>query len=336
MSNQPETRLNISKYTVMLFAITLSVVYNSAEAQQPGSSKSVVERPMPKGRTLAFRPLNDKNMKKGMRYQVFETTITGLNNGDSTLRDSLVTINDVHLTKSKDGYIVASTPKSVKRYVNSTVFDDPMSQIVVGVTAQLHLNNSGNATDLTGMNAIQSKLSALFPPDSAAAIMKSIGGSNIKMRVMGEWNGRLANLLNREMVIGDAKFDTSEVQLPNGHRLQSFIVSRIEDTIRIQGVWHVKVRISAATNPKDISTVSELSFRDVLRGFKLADSTLASYPMSKGAMTMKTELLLEMNTLLLKTEEFSRTFFMDPELQNNQPVYTRTMSYQRALRYQYQ
>lgn len=336
MFNLPESQsIHLSRIGVII-AIVCLLWSGDVSAQQSGSSKSVVERTGPRGRTIAFRPLNDKNMKKGLKYQVFETTISGVSYGDTTLRDSLVTLNDVHLTKTTDGYLVSSTPKSVKRFVNNTATEDPMSQLVVGITAKLHLNTTGSATDFTGLDAIQTKLNTLYPPDSATAIMKSIAGSNVKMRVMGEWNGRLANLLNREMVIGDARFDTGQIQLPNGHRLQSFIVSRIEDTIRIQGVWHVKVRVTAATNPKDISTVSELPFRDILRGFKMADSTLASYPMSKGAMIMKTELLLEMNTLLLKTEEFSRTFYMEPELQNNQPVYTRTMSYQRSLRYQYQ
>lgn len=278
-------------------------------------------------RVLKFNPTDVTN---------FTTAITNdrrsIHAGDTTGDTTYVSAKH-ELRRVKAGFVMNTRPLNTRK---TSVQNDRLAGLFTQLSYNQKLDSMGFAYSISGHEKLSRLIDSAFPPDTAAALKAILQPDVLAAREMGEWNGRMANVSGRSLLFNVPVIDTSFYTMPGGARLKYYIISRLTDTLRIQGKWCLQASITAATNPLDLATISRLPLKSIVDLFKIPDTVLGRYPAGKGAMRATTDLYVEMSTLLPRTETSQREIDYDIVVDTNRVYYRGRTIEVRTVQFQYQ
>ncbi|MDZ4723630.1 MAG: hypothetical protein SGI97_06980 [candidate division Zixibacteria bacterium] len=249
--------------------------------------------------------------------------------------DSTIIVSNHTLEKSNSGYVLHTKFTSQRSLRNGRSLDNPLELIFASLETSMDITAEGFASGINGYEKLPAVIDSIFPPDTAGALKSALSVEEMSAREVGEWNGRAANLVDRVVSLDSKITDTAFYLMPEGASQKYYILSRLMDTLRLQGKWCVQTKITAATSPKELASISGLSLKAIVDLFHIPDTVLQRYPAGRGVMRLTTEMLVEMETLLMRSEKTVREIEYGFEVDSTGSRYLGKSVETRAVRYQY-
>lgn len=246
-----------------------------------------------KGFLLTFAPPDSINYHAevlSVRARVIGTDTVAVDTSWST------TTHDME--KTPEGYVVHSRTDSMWVKRDGKIINDPIVNLFSTGKFTHLINPDGQVRDIQGYDELFQKLDTILGPETAAGVRKNINPANLRERDMEEWNNRMGRYAGHEMFLNNPHYDTTAIQVPTGGSLTAFEVSELQDTVRIDTALCAVIRVSMHTDPRQLANLVGSSPSDMVKTFKVSDSTLNALDQGMVSAMMQSTWVVAINTML--------------------------------------
>lgn len=223
----------------------------------------------------------------------------------SGLMSTTLSANHV-LEATPFGYTVTTTPISFEARQRDQVVENKPGEVLAMIPYILKLNENGEAKEAVGFERIPAIIDSVFDSTKSAMIMKRVDPKQMALAPVTEWNGRNGFRISSEGRVGETIYDQSDYSLPGGPTVKYFTAKEIVDTMRVDGALCARLRITADSNPDSLAATLGLSIQKIKDVFALTDDQRARSGSNEFRLNSRVELVWELRTGLMRSEEISR------------------------------
>jgi hypothetical protein len=204
--------------------------------------------------------------------------------------------------------------------MTSTLNGEPVAERVLSVLENIEytvlIDSAGRAYDVLGYEALDPLIDSLLGPNVTPGIRQQINTDQFVRRELAEWNGRIANFVGISVVIDSPVYTEASFPVPGTAPFPYYLATRISDTTRVDGRLCAWIDAVAHSDPVDLSELIEHPLEDLLAQVEVTDDDLYRASVNSTRLYTRMRRLVEVNTLLIRSEETSRQINVivpDPE-----------------------
>ncbi len=220
--------------------------------------------------------------------------------------DSTIVMRSHELSPIDAGWQLTTIVTSNRRVRNGQPVDDALAPIIAQLRIVANLDSTGRMTAIDGYERLYPLIDSSFDAETAVGLRRLVDPVVLANNDRSIWNGRLANLIGRQMQIDDVIRDEGIYTMPNGREREVYSRSVVIDTLRIRGRWHGEVLVQSATSAMAMSKLSGIGLLDVVKQWAIPDSVWRFFATNRGDMTFQNRLRFDLNSLLPHSEDGER------------------------------
>jgi len=187
---------------------------------------------------------------------------------------------------------------------------DPFAGLFDKITVVHVIDSLGQTVDIRGYSSLFQMIDEQFEPDMAAGLRSVIDPQMLKAGEMDEWNSSVGALVGLDLTPGKPVLSSEYISLPSGVTLTLFKATELIDTATIDTVPCARVRIVVHSNPGELAVLLGQTKESILDYYQLTDSLVEAINLSPIVSQTYTEMLVEIPTMLVRSNQSSREMEM--------------------------
>ncbi|MEW6051983.1 MAG: hypothetical protein AB1644_13095 [Candidatus Zixiibacteriota bacterium] len=232
----------------------------------------------------------------------------------AAILDSALLSGEGTLTRTASGWALREKSAAISMKRDGETVDDPLLNILVGLTVTTEIDSIGTAIRVEGYDAIIGRIDSSMSSDQATMVKRLINPDAIAKRDLEEWNGRMLRLRGRSTAIGSVSYDTTTISFPNGTEALAYCATQVKDTLRINGILCARVAFTTDVRIGSLCQAIGVELQDICREFEVSDSLPEMRNDSAAQMHANVESVVEVATMLFRSEISSRKIsFLMPD-----------------------
>ncbi len=204
------------------------------------------------------------------------------------------------------GYEMIQQPLSIITRRNGQVTKNPLFGILADTEIKYRLDSNGYARHVSGYEDVRKKAEEMLP-QYADAIRKSMDPKLMAEEEQARWNAQVPILSGKQAKPGDIAYGTVTAPLPDGSRLNVYVVCTVTDTSRVEGELIAHIDHKSDSEFERLAKTLGRSTEELAEAMNLPDSVLGGNNESRqGDTRTSMQFTIEVATMLVR-EQHSRT-----------------------------
>ncbi len=229
----------------------------------------------------------------------------------TTAVDTTRIFNRHTLSQVGSGYELTTITDSTLMSRDGNTVEDPFAGLFNRITVVHVIDSLGRAVEIRGYDSLFQMIDAQFEPEMAAGLRQVINPEMLSAGEMDEWNSSVGELIGVELEPGQPILSSDEITLPSGAVLTLFKAMELVDTATLDSVPCARVRIVVHSNPGELAVLAGQPKETIFEHYQLSDSLVESINLSPIVSQTYTEMVVEIPTMLIRSNQSSRKMEMN-------------------------
>ncbi|MGD8922559.1 MAG: hypothetical protein PVH24_04870 [Candidatus Zixiibacteriota bacterium] len=200
------------------------------------------------------------------------------------------------------GYEMIQQPLSIISRRNGQETKNPILGILADTEIKYELDSNGYARQVSGYEEVQNKADKMLP-QYADALRKSMNPTLMAEEDRARWNAQVALLSGKQVIPGEVAYGTVTEPLPDGSKLNVYIVCKVTDTSRIGGKLVAHIDHTSDSDFERLAKSLGRSTDKLAEAMNLPDSVLVGDDEDQGSNTrMSMQMEMEVGTMLIREQ----------------------------------
>lgn len=234
--------------------------------------------------------------------------------------DSTLITTNYLLTHTQDGFLLTGKQVSTDYLRNGQLVENDISRLSSNIEVTTELSKNGIAKAVRGYETLFARIDSIPDKKTIEALKQVFSPSALAAKDVNEWNGKMSHVIDKALKLGIDKHDTTSMSVGDGSTLRFYSVSEFADTIRMDGKLTLRLVIASDTDPLELARNLNMSAAAVGKLFNLPDSMLSVSKSSVSGYHSLTEMLVDVETLLVQRESQHRVVIAPVQTKDGRTV----------------
>jgi hypothetical protein len=236
--------------------------------------------------------------------------------------DTTWTYSHHTLVATGAGYELTTYTDSLWLSRNGLPINDPVIALFSEAVIVSVIDSGGTVTEIRGYDEVFDRIDATLDPTAAAAVRQALAPEILAEKEAEEWNELIGRFSGVEMSLGQIIYDTLSTAVTRDITLTTFTGVQLLDTLRVDTFLCALLRVSGYTDPYELAVALGVLPEEVVSKFALNDSLVDFYANQQITSERTTEMVVEIATLSVHSEESRREMSAMIAMGGGPPVYS--------------